>query len=213
MEILVHIPACQEQAFYETPVSATRLAYTNRPLTTIGVRIPTPAFLREMGPAFQLARVGKAVLETLNENPCLRVSLVNGKFIQAVGTTILITGRDKANENTVVATWDFGENYLTAFRRLNEARKIFTLSPLVAAEYLLSALKPNLPPPQCLISNVMELSECEPDMGLGGCSANCPIAMAIGHEKINITFDHRIFDWNPHEITFVKVIRKHLEVQ
>lgn len=119
----------------------------------------------------------------------------------------MITGRDKADVNTVLATWDFGEEPMTALGRLAEARKLCALNPHVAMEYWSLALSPKLPPPAVLISNVMDIDV--PDMALGGCGEGCPIALAFGRERTHIVFDHRIFD-EPDERVFAELYEEKL---
>lgn len=204
-EVKLHIPACQIR-FAPIEPSATRivLARSDRPIP-IGLWIDTPACLREIdGPlaqSRQLAMAGKAVLSVIYHEPRFRVSFVKGEFVQAEGASIMITGRDKADLNTVLATWDFGEESIVALARLAEGRKLLTLPSRVAAEYSQRSLSVALPPPAALVSNVMGMQR--PDMALGGCGEGCPIAVGFGSKFTHLVFDHRVFD-APDEILFAE---------
>lgn len=206
MDIRIHVPEIHRRPFFPAEVSATRrlfLARTDRP-SEIGFRIPTPDSLRAIdGPfkhSLQLAVVGSAVLGAIHGEPRFHVSIVKGEFVQATGTTIALSGRDRDNRDVILGTWDYGEPAGKAIARMGEYRKIFSLAPAVAAEYANLCLSPHLPPPQALISNVMmDDPRISFDMTLGGCSEGIPIAVAFGRKDIHVRMDHRIFDWDPDE--------------
>ena len=198
-EVRLHIPACQAEPYHVIEPTATRiiLARSQRPIP-IGLWIDSPPLTDGLMPASRrLAGTAKAVLEVVYREPRFLVSFVNEQFVQSEGTTVMITGRDKADRDTVLATWDYGEEAVVALARLNEGRKLLSLPPRVAAEYSQWSLSVALPPPAALISVVnME----HPDMALGGCGEGCPIAVGVGTKYTHLVFDHRIFDASDEQI-------------
>jgi hypothetical protein len=209
MEIRVHIPM---SAIGTAPIpdgwmTPTRMLFLRQAKAAeqIGIWLRTPAHLKELLGTFgrerQLTLVGGAVLRTLLANaPRFHFSVVQGEFCRTTGTTILCTGRDKADRNTLLATWDAGEHPLRMLRRLADARRLLTLPPAVAAEFLYRPA-PNLAPPQVLLSCTVGGPEERPDMSLmGGCNYHCPIAVAIGSEYLHCVFDHRVYDYSDEKV-------------
>jgi hypothetical protein len=209
MEIRVHIPM---SAIGTAPIrtgwlTPTRLLFLRqaKQAEQIGVWLRTPAQLRRLLGTFgrerQLTLVGGAILRVLAGNaPRFHYSVVQDRFCHTSGTTILCTGRDKSDRNTLLATWDLGEHPLRMLRRLADARRLLTLPVEVAAEFLYRPA-PSLAPPQVLVSCTVGGPEERPDMSLmGGCNYHCPIAVAIGTEYLHCVFDHRVYDYSDERV-------------
>ncbi len=217
MELRVHIPACHRRGFTQAVASPTRLfmiRQAERPIE-IGLSRETPKMLRlegRMTDARQMNMLGKAAFATLLEHePRFHRFVCNRQVMLTEGTTILLTGRDRLDRETLLATWDVGEPYLLAMRRLGECRRMLSDVPAdVVVEHWQRSISTALPPPQVLISVVMSAAPDEvPRMSLGGCAGTCPIAIAAGPARIDFVFDHRLYDYSDEKVfteTFMKAL-------
>ena len=209
LEIPVHIPACVLCRQPDPAPSLRDLAvHLQGDDFKIGIWIPTPASL-QMGGYLQAIRqtqiIGEAVLKTLEDaKPRFHYSIVDGHRALTLGTTIAITARTRDDTSTIVATWDYGEPITQPMRRINALRRFLdATTPELAVTILERLLKPNLTPPQVMLSNVMMLDD--PDMALGSAPGSAPIAIAVGRQRTHIVFDHRLYD-PPDEAAFASAL-------
>lgn len=217
IEFPVHIPASflGKEELTEEQTAIRHLAVRLQGADfKIGIWTSTPTELSGMkGPLIgmrQTAMVGHAILQVLETaKPRFHYSVTGNRLCRTTGTTIAITGRSKDDRSTVVGTWDYGESSLVAFRRLNVVRKLLATVPSQLAASLLFHLKnPDWPPPQVLVSNVMNLEY--PDMALGSAPGASPIAIAVGSKFTHMVFDHRLYD-PVDEAEFVKLYNAELK--
>lgn len=217
VEIVTHLPSCWVEEWVEVQPHPAQLPFLASPVPIpIWVTLSTPTALTDLSGSFanihQLEIVGTALLATLEAlKPRFHISYVNGKLLQASGTTIIITGY--SGRFVVFGTWDHGEDVSSALGRLSEMRRICQL-PAPLANALLTPRQAELPAPQAILSNVIPSGiECPP-MPLGAYgAASTPIAIAVGTKEITVTMDHRLQS-PPDEAVFRTEFAKriHLEV-
>lgn len=166
-----------------------------------------------MGPTYRMKILGNALLDVLEQNiPMFHYSVVDGKVMQTDGTSIFVTGRTKGDGETIVATWDRGDEMNEVLGRLVRTRRIIADLPSeVAYQLLKTADFPHLPPPQALISDCIVAEEQEPQTSLFGCGAGAPISIAVGVKRTHICLDHRLYDPRPHMQTLVRGFQEQIE--
>jgi hypothetical protein len=198
-EIKLHIPACVSEGWEfarENPMRRLFIEQNEQPLP-IGTYFDTPTeWYGEPTPVSlfkNTALYAKALLEAIHQNPQLKRCLIHGVLAETIGETIAVTARDRDDEQTLIATLDYGESTLRLMGRFATMRQILKLPPEIAYGLLTRAINPDVPPPQVLLSNVSHLKEW-PQMCLGGCAGYSPMALAIGSKKSHLVVDHRIFD-------------------
>lgn len=207
METRLHIPACWRMGWREDRSSATRmfmLRQHERPVE-ISVSRETPKPLRELMGDFADGRrlnvYGQACFAAMRAyKPRFQRFARPGHPYPYLseGATIVVTGRDKADTETIIATWDDGEQYPAILRRLGEARRLLAELPtVVMVEQWVRPFNPELPPPAILLSVTSSDAPDEIErQALGGCAAGaCPIAIAAGRRRIDFVFDHRLYDY------------------
>lgn len=206
-EIVVHIPACWEAWTIEEPRPGQVAFLAERFPVPIHDQLPTPPELLKIDRAvLQLKILGESVLEVLEElKPEFHLSYVKRKLLRASGTTICITGY--GGNDVVFATWDYGEPVEVAYSRLKQMQRILRFFPPVARACLELKREP-LPPPQVVLSNVINAGIAVPPMPLAGYNGGgSPIAIAVGTQLTTVTFDHRLYN-PPQEACFTSALRR-----
>ena len=197
-EIVLHLPAVVREgweAIAPDPMRQLFIEQNPQPLI-IGASFETPALPSDggaLGKFKRTALVARALLETIHGKPELKRCLVRGVYTQTFGETIAVTGRDREDQQTLIATLDYGESTLQLMKRFATMRRILKLPPVVARTFLDRAIDPNLPPPQVVLSNVSHLLD-NPEMCLGACAGGSPIAINIGRKTSHVVLDHRLYD-------------------
>lgn len=214
LEIPVHIPACVLGRQPDPAPSLRDLAVRVQGSDfKIGVWIPTPRAVVKLGGLLTAVRqtkiLGTAILKTIEDaKPRFHYSIVEGRRAVTVGTTIAITARTHDDLYTLVATWDYGESIAAPMHRISAIRRFLeAVPPELAVSILERLLKPNLIPPQVMVSNVMMLDD--PDMALASAPGSAPIAMAVGRRRTHLVFDHRLYD-PPDEAAFISAFHVNL---
>jgi hypothetical protein len=151
----------------------------------------TPPWLAALEPLDRLQRAGRAVLDTLSAcKPLFHRSLVQGRIIEASGTTILVTARGRPHDGhrgIVAVPWSAGESPDMLTGRFLLRRKLGAprLSPAA-----LAIARAYLPVWQAVVSIV---PQAEPIASLMGSGGSTPTEMCIGTKRLTMTSEHRLY--------------------
>ena len=207
VEILVHVPAVYLEPWREItdPHPAQTLWLELKQPDPISIKWPTPKALLDVADyTRQMEMLGAATFAALRDDKTedrrrFHRSIIGERYLQAEGTTILVTGYDHTKNYVIAATWDDGEPLSSAMERLVEFRNICRLPSPVARALIKRILILELPPPQLVLSNVIPVGIERPGSNLAGYagSLQIPMTLCVGTEETQLIVDHRVC--NPHD--------------
>lgn len=155
-------------------------------------RRPNP--LAKFPPLRALKTLAEVTLDTLREHfPRFHLSLINGTFLEAQRTTILVTGADTSGDEVLAVPFSEDESFERGpVRRLLKARR--RLKEDRWADPRLAYFGALLPAPQAVVSVVSGLGIDHPGSHIGASGGNSPLLIIAGACSLQFGWSHAVFN-------------------
>ena len=150
--------------------------------------------LAKLPPLRALKILSEVTIATLGDHyPRFHLSLVNGTFLEAQATTILVTGADASGDEVLAVPFSSDETFERGpVRRLLKAR--VALKQDRWADPRLAYFGAILPAPQAVVSVVSQMAIENPGSHIGASGGDSPLLIIAGACSLQFGWSHGVYN-------------------